>query len=121
MVPARKRSTQHVTLQEVQHLFDEWRREKKGRDPIPSALWKAAASLAAQYSINQIARALRLSHQDLKHHIHPPVPLHPSPAFVELMTLTTDECTIEIEKPTGERMRIRGFCNVTELARVFLA
>jgi hypothetical protein len=29
------------------------------------------------------------------------------------------ECSIEMEKPSGERMRIRGACNVVELAREF--
>ena len=42
-------------------------------------------------------------------------------AFVELDPVTvTNECIIEMEKPTGERMRIKGSCNVAELARVFL-
>jgi hypothetical protein len=40
---------------------------------------------------------------------------------VELATLTAIECTIETEKPSGERMRIKDTCNVIDLARVFLS
>jgi hypothetical protein len=41
--------------------------------------------------------------------------------FIELDPVTAaTECTSEMEKPTGERMRARGACSVTELAKEFL-
>jgi hypothetical protein len=115
MVPAKKENN-HPTLEQVYKLFSAWRQTKKRRDPIPDALWKAAVSLTGRHSIHEVARSLHLSHRDLKVRSHTPV------TFVEIDPLTVPaECTIEIEKPSGERMRIRGKCNVMELARVFLA
>lgn len=82
---------------------------KRGHfSPFPVCLRTRSAITSAAR-----ARSLRLNHQDLKHHIHPPVPLRPSPAFVELtMPSGTHlvECSNKIEKPSGERMRIGGSC-----------
>ena len=117
MVPAKK-GNDHSTLEEVRELFDRWRQDKRRREPIPPALWKAAVSFTDTHSIHEIARYLRLNHNALKtraEHAHPI-------AFVEINPVTvTAECIVEMEKPTGERMRIKGNCNVIELARVFLA
>ncbi len=115
MVPAKKESN-HSALEQVHRLFSEWRQTKKRRDPIPETLWKAAVSLTEVRSIHEVARHLHLSHKDLKARSHTPI------AFVELDPLAVPvDYTIEIEKPSGERMRIRGTCNVIDLARVFLA
>lgn len=114
MVPA-KRGNQHPALEEVRELFDRWRHDRRRRDPIPDALWKAAASLTDAHSVNVVARYLHLNHTDLKARSHRK-PL----TFVELDPVTI-ECTVEMEKPTGERMRIKGACSVIELARAFLA
>jgi len=54
------------TLEEVQQLFEEWRRHKKRRDRIPEALWKAAVFLSGDLSINQISRLLHLNHTALR-------------------------------------------------------
>jgi len=122
MVPAKRRNVQ-PTLDGVHELFDQWRKNKRRRDPIPAALWQAAVSLAAQYSINQICRRLRLSYNELKARTQSrplvPVTLN-SPAFIELDPIkVTSECVIEMERPSGERMRIRGSCDAAELAREF--
>ena len=50
------------TLEEVQQLFEQWRRNKRRRDRIPAALWEAAASLSGQHSANKISKLLRLNH-----------------------------------------------------------
>lgn len=117
MVPAKK-GNDHPALEEVRELFDQWRQTKKRRHPIPDALWKAAVSLTDRHSIHEVARYLHLNHNDLKARAQTIAPI----TFVELNPLAmAADCTIEIEKPSGERMRIRGACNVIELARVFLA
>lgn len=122
MVPIEKEKDQ-PTLEEVQERFDVWRKEKKRRDPIPPALWESAVSLVGQYSINTVAKHFRLNYNELKMRTkgYPIVPADKkrSPAFIELATIRTIDCTIEMEKPSGERMRIRGSCNVVELARAF--
>ena len=113
MLPAKKGKDQ-TALEEVDELFERWRKGKSGRDPIPETLWEAAVSLMDGHSVNTIARRLHLNHKDLKNRARSQF------TFIELPVATTVECTIEIEKPTGERMRIRGNCNVAELAREFL-
>jgi len=113
----------HPTLEEVHALFDQWRKTKKRRDPIPAALWHAAVSLTTQYSIHQICQHFHLSYNKLKACAqgHPLIPVTcTSPSFIELDSLrVTTEWVIEIEKPTGERMKIRGNCTVEELSRAF--
>jgi hypothetical protein len=112
MLPAKK-AKEHTALEQVHELFERWRKSKTGRDPIPESLWEAAVSLADGYSINTIARRLRVNHNDLKNRARNHI------TFIELPVTRTVDCTIEIEKPTGERMRIKGNCNVAELAREF--
>lgn len=116
MVPA-KRKNFSPALEHVQELFDQWRQHKKRRDSIPPSLWDAAVSLTGTHSIHRISRQLRLNFNDLKVRAK-----DRGLAFVELtMPPGTHlvECTIEMEKPSGERMRIRGTCKVIELAREF--
>ena len=122
MLPAEAEEN-HPTLEEVQELFDQWRKTKKRRDPIPAALWQAAVSLTTQYSIHQVCQRFHLSYNKLKACAQgrPLVPVtFNSPAFIELEPVrVTTEWVIEIEKPTGERMKIRGTCTVEELSRAF--
>jgi hypothetical protein len=124
MVPIEKEKDQ-PTFEEVQELFAVWRNQKKRRDPIPPVLWESAVQLVEQHSINAIAKHLRLNYNELKMRAggYPisPVPGKRSPAFVELATLSTVECTIEMEKP-GKKMRmcVRGASvNLMELSRQF--
>jgi hypothetical protein len=112
MLPAKK-AKDYTALEEVHELFERWRQSKRDRDPIPETLWEAAVSLTDGYSVNKIARRLHLNHNDLKIRARSQI------TFIELPLATRAECTIEVEKPTGERMRIRGNCNVVELARAF--
>ena len=76
MVPAETEKDQ-PTLEEVQELFAVWRNQKGRRDPIPPALWEQAVHLAAQYSINTIAKHLRLNYNEMKiqAEVYPVTPL----------------------------------------------
>lgn len=119
MLPAPTQKT-HPTLEEVHQLFEQWRSQKRRRDPIPTALWKAAVALSTKHSINEISRQLRLSYTELKARANNRIPLAPERhGFIELAAVPCKECTIELEKPTGERMRVRGNFNVRELAHDF--
>jgi hypothetical protein len=116
MVPVEK-GNDHPTLEGVRELFDRWRQGKKRRAPIPPALWKAAVSLTDAYSIHKVARFLHLNHSALKSRVDHANPI----AFVEINAVAvTTECTVEIERPTGEKMRITASCSVTDLVRLFL-
>ena len=124
MVPAELEKNQS-TLEEVQELFAAWRNQKGRRDPIPPALWEHAVHLVEQYSVNAIAKRLKLNYNELKIRAegYPITPVHKkrSPAFIELATIHTVECTIEMEKP-GKKMKmcVRGTSvNLVELTRQF--
>jgi hypothetical protein len=119
MLPARTKK-EHPTLEQLKTLFEQWRKERKHRDPIPPLLWNAAVSLSNQYSLHEICTCLRLNYNDLKARTKKRSECN-TPAFIELPGISSDECTIEIEKPTGERMRIKGGCNVRELVREFFS
>ena len=119
MLPA-KTEENHPTMEAVQDLFDRWREKRKHRDPIPPALWEAAVSLTSSHSVYRIAKRLRLHYINLKARVEG----RPAPGrdkrvstFIDLGSLTA---TIEIAKPTGERMTITGSCDVADLVRVFL-
>jgi len=116
MLPAQTQNN-HLAMEEVKGLFDQWRRNRKHRDPIPPSLWDAAISLAKSYSLYEISRSLRLSYNDLKARMQKPSIV--SPAFIELAGIASAEYTVEMEKPSGERMRVKGQCTITELIRTF--
>ena len=112
MLPART-GKNHPALEELKALFEQWRKNRKHRDPIPPSLWNAAFSLSDQYSLHEISTCLRLNYNDLK------ARTKERSHFIELPAIPSDGCTIEIEKPAGEKMIIRGLYNVRELAREF--
>jgi hypothetical protein len=118
MVPENRRNG-YPTLADVQALFEQWRENKKGRDPIPPALWAKAVALSKIHSINAISRYLRLSYNELKSRASAH---EPHSTFIEIGSVTTIECTVEMEKPGGRKMRmcVRGACpDLGDLARSF--
>ncbi|MFW6152028.1 MAG: hypothetical protein ACOC6C_03535 [Verrucomicrobiota bacterium] len=56
-------------LENVRELFEQWREHRKRGARIPDELWQAAVSLFPRYNVNRIARALRLSHADVRDRI----------------------------------------------------
>jgi hypothetical protein len=109
------------TLEIVQDLFDRWREKRKHRDPIPPALWEAAISLTSSHSVYRIAKRLRLNYINFRARVESRTVIgrdNGTPSFIELVPITL---TVEMTKPTGERMTITGSCNVAELARAFWA
>ena len=53
-------------LQELSGRFEDWRRTRRGKLPIPEPLWAAAAELARSYGVCQTAQVLRLEYKKLK-------------------------------------------------------
>ena len=76
-------SCNQQTLESVQKRFQQWRenREKGGR--IPRELWETACQLFPHYSINQIARGLKLDYVGLRNRIKPATKKEKEPHFVE--------------------------------------
>lgn len=125
--------TQYSALKKVEQQFADWRETRTKRGRIPDSLWSGAVDLFNCYglSINKIAQTLRLNYTDLKLHITdpPPVVMKPiedeSATFVELdPPLVTADCVIEMEKPSGAKLRMcfRGRADpvAIDLGRYFL-
>jgi hypothetical protein len=102
-------------VESVRLRLERWRRNRKHRSPIPEELWASAAELAGKYGLAKTARALRLDYYSLKERLGPGnQPISPEaktqPAFVELVPqapAAISECTVELEDPTGTRMRVQ--------------
>jgi hypothetical protein len=92
--------------------FEEWRRTRPRKSPIPDELWTAAINAARQHGVNRTAQKLRLDAGKLKRRLvaadtrkmKAPRP----PRFVELVAPAppSHDCLIEFESATGSKMRI---------------
>jgi hypothetical protein len=116
------------TLEEVQELFEKWRKQRKRRGPIPTELWKAATSLTKEYSIYTIAKYLHLNFKELKKQVGRSNDAAEGAApvnFIELNTISphgVSECLIEMEKSDGAKMKIccKGNCpDMVGLSKAF--
>jgi hypothetical protein len=95
--------------------FSQWRRTHSYGSRIPKSLWAWATELAIQHGVSRTATTLRLDYYDLKRRVaesasavEPQTGESAAPTFVELapVPLGTCECTVELEKRDGSRMRI---------------
>ena len=103
-------------LRELSGRFEDWRRRRRGKLPIPEPLWAAAAELARLHGVCQTAQALRLEYKKLKQLTDGEAGCKPVPrrralapaTFVELAPPPTAaaECVIELEGPRG-KLRIQ--------------
>ena len=100
-------------LEFVKSQFENWRATRKGtRARIPEELWAAAIEVAQGHSVSIVAKALRLSHADLKKRVLGN--LEPSaedvpPSFFELKhkpPATPSDCIIELEDRSGIKMKM---------------
>jgi hypothetical protein len=102
-----------LTIDEVRARFEEWRKDRQGKSPIPKELWSAAAELARKNGVNRTAAELHLDGGKLKRLMGAKTtPGKPVPAFVELLTpraVSIPECTIELEGRHGTvRIQLKG-------------
>jgi hypothetical protein len=99
-------------LQELSERFEDWRRTRRRKLPIPEPLWAAAVELARSHGVCQTAQVLRLEYKKLKQLTGgKPVRrrrLSAPAAFMELVPPPTAaaECVIELEGPRG-KLRIQ--------------
>ena len=91
------------------------RSKRRGRLPIPAALWAAAAVVAREHGVFRTAKTLHLEHSKLKGMVKSTKPAvrrasAPPPAgFLELVApqaVGLTECVIELQGPRG-KMRIQ--------------
>ena len=116
------------SLEEVQAQFEQWRRSRGKRRPIPASLWEAASSLYPAYSLHRISRALHLNPTKLKLYVQEPSPdlaMTAGEAFIELGFAAgpapNRPCVIEMQHCNGTRMTIQGADSrdLMKLARLF--
>ena len=123
---SRKRS--NLTIEEVQASFDQWRKTRRGRSPIPEELWAAAGELARRHGVNRISRVLRLEFNHLKRMADSGGQIaaagaEKAPAFLELVNPGASglpEYTIEMDGPNGTlRIHCKGVtaADLAELSR----
>jgi hypothetical protein len=120
-------------IRELSRQIEQWRNTRPHRMPMPEPLWTLAANLAAQYGVAQVSRFLRLDYYSLKERVQPaerhaitvPESRSSGPTFIELPSLTApalSECSIELEHPRGQRMRIHikgALLDLAALTRTF--
>ena len=80
-----------VSREEVKARFEGWRRNRKGKAPIPDELWAAAVDVARREGVSRTSTELRVEWNHLKRRMAEasgaslkPVP----PRFVELVAAT---------------------------------
>jgi hypothetical protein len=99
-------------MESVRQRLECWRRNRKQRSAIPEELWASAVELADEYGLAKTARVLRLNYYDLQGRLQEksqPMTSHAKSAFMELIpqaAAAVSECTVEIEEPSGARMRV---------------
>ena len=104
-------------VSDLRRRLDSWRRTRAKLGPIPPPLWNEAAALARVQGVHPIARSLGLDYNSLKRHVTAgSVTARTSTAvarsaFVEVALVPSSpppaECTAEVERPDGARMRIK--------------
>ena len=100
-------------IEAVRTEFEDWRRGRARKSPIPDELWSAAIDAARKEGVNRTAQQLRLDAGKLKRLLVAADGrgrrAARKPRFVELIApapASTPECLIEFESASGSKMRI---------------
>ena len=111
-----QRRVQVDSLAEARRRFERWQKVRGCGGRIPHELWMAAAKAAAGHGTVAVAAELGLDLGRLRHWtriVAGGVPEDAPAAFVELPPLAglpetgpAAECTLELEEPSGRRLRI---------------
>lgn len=86
-------------LRSAIYSFEEWRTTRKNRGPIPDKLWLTVQPLLPHYSINQIAKALRLNSTQLKEHCTLPTNTQSADPFIECMQAFSHDSMPKLDEP----------------------
>ena len=121
----------NTPLKEIQNQFEDWRKTRQKREPIPEALWEAAVRVTQYNPIGRVSKILRLDHRKLKKFVRARYGDNflggdLGAGFIEIdsrQLLCPVECVIETQQPDGARMKMHiksgnGF-NPLELAKAF--
>jgi hypothetical protein len=93
--------------------FEDWRKTRPRKTPIPEELWSMAINVARRNGVNRAARQLHLDAGKLKRLLvaaeSGPRKRQRQPRFVELIApapVADPGCVIEFESAGGSKMRI---------------
>lgn len=114
-----QRRVQVDSLAEARRRFERWQKVRGSGGRIPHELWMAAAKAAAAHGAEAVAADLDVDLGRLRHWmqiVDGGKPQGAPAAFVELPPLVglagmadaglAAECTLELEEPSGRRLRI---------------
>jgi|SRR5215471_2443933 len=100
-------------LESARMQFEQWRKTRTRRAPIPDELWSMAIGLARREGVNRIAQQLHLDAGKLKRLLVAADSRRRKrrrqPAFVELIAplpSAAPGCVVEFESTGGSKMRI---------------
>ncbi len=103
-------------LEAARGQFERWRATDEPRTRIPERLWAVAVTAAGRFGVHRTSRALRLDYAVLKKRYGEAAEGNGAPRcdtahpnFVELVpggVGSRVECVVEVEEPSGTRMRI---------------
>ena len=111
-MPGHQPARAELSLEEARRRFDAWRRSHRWLGRIPNALWRMAAETAAVHGVEATARHLLVDPARLKQWLpvtEPAAVAAEAPQFLELPSLLVGppaECTLELEDPSGRKLRI---------------
>lgn len=117
----RRRSDVPAELLAAAGNVEQWRRTRTRGMRMPASLWSDAVKLAERFGVSMTATVLRIGYYSLKRRcqgLSAPRQRQAvdrssgaAPTFVELPPMAfappKSECLIELEKPSGARLRIR--------------
>lgn len=114
-----RRRVQADRLAEARRRFEQWRKFRGSGGRIPHELWMAAAEAAAEHGAEAVAAQLSVDLGRLRHWTriaNGGMLKRATAAFVELPPLAeyggmadagaAAECTLELEEPSGRKLRI---------------
>ena len=98
---------------QLQRQLEQFRSTHSQRTKLPEPLWQSAIELARLHGIYPVAHPLRLDYTKLKQRLGG-IPVRrqkpPKAEFVELIAAAPaqpEECVVEFESHTGNKMRIQ--------------
>ncbi len=93
----------------LRRRFDEWRRVRRHRTPIPEPLWTAAVQAAREHGVWKTCRGLKVDYYSLKRRMPATNALADRPIkFVEVTpkALSGPACVLEMHDSLGRRLRV---------------
>jgi hypothetical protein len=123
-------------VEQTKQRLQEWRKNKKHREPIPEELWQLAVELSSRFGISQVARELKLNFMALKKRVtgktgQRKIEIDKGDSFVEIKMLpgespvpVNSSCVMELTRVDGSNLKIYsavgGRIDIVKICEQFL-